>query len=136
MTLPKIFQKKTDEREVKNDIDPSLMPEPDDVDGYVRRGWMFHSRGMQDRAESDFQKALARQPDSVDATYVLGLVFKAQERNQEAIKAFQRVVELLDGGVLENKTRVTMLRRFALGHINEITTGDWNLEKQIWRRRS
>ena len=135
MNIAKNFHKKTDEGDVSVDLDPNRMPEPNDLDGYIRRGWLFHSKGLQERAQADFQKALQLAPDSVDATYVLGLVFKAQARKQETIQSFQRVIELLDRGELENRTRAAMLRRFALGHINQISTGDWNLEEQIWHRR-
>lgn len=112
------------------------MPEPADLAGYMRRGWAFHSRGLNEQAEVDFRKAISLAPDSVDANYVLGLVLKAQGRKEEAILAFTRTIELLDGGALEDPTRGEMLRRLARAHVNDLTIGDWNLEETIWRHRN
>jgi tetratricopeptide (TPR) repeat protein len=114
--------------------DPQSMPEPHDNQGYRRRGWAYHARGMNDLAEADFRRALSIDSDDVDANYVLGLVLKAQGRKEEAIPSFQKAVSLIEAGKLENKDRSEMLRRLALGHINELTVGDWNLEKEIWQR--
>jgi hypothetical protein len=41
---------------------------------------------------------------------------------------------LLDGGVVPDKSRARILRRLALGHVNEMTSGNWNLEAEIWQR--
>jgi Flp pilus assembly protein TadD len=117
-------------------LDPSDMPEPTDLAGYMRRGWAFHSRGQDAEAEADFKQAIALAPDSIDANYVLGLVHKAQGRKEEAVSAFKKVVSLLQSDPLEDKARSEMLRRLAIGHINELSLGDWNLEEQIWHKRN
>jgi tetratricopeptide (TPR) repeat protein len=109
------------------------MPEPHDLQGYQRRGWAFHSRGLNDQAEADFRRALSIDPEDVDATYVLGLVYKTQGKKEAAIDVFKKAVALIEAGKVENKDRNEMLRRLALGHINELTVGDWNLEKEIWQ---
>ena len=116
------------------EVDPSQMPEPEDVDGYVRRGYVFYSRHMYKEAETDFRNAVSLNPEAVDAIYALGMTLKAQREDDAAIKAFQRAIELLEAGVVEGKSRTEMLRRLALGHINEITQGNWNLEKEIWQK--
>jgi tetratricopeptide (TPR) repeat protein len=89
---------------------------------------------MNDQAEADFRRAISIDPEDVDATYVLGLVLKAEGRIEEAVASFQKAVSLIEAGKVENKDRSEMLRRLALGHINELTEGDWNLEKEIWQR--
>jgi tetratricopeptide (TPR) repeat protein len=114
--------------------DPQTMPEPHDLQGYRGRGWAYHSRGMNALAEADFRRALSIEPEDVDATYVLGLVLKSEGRKEEAIASFQKAVSLIEAGKVENKDRSEMLRRLALGHVNELTVGDWNLEKEIWQR--
>lgn len=126
------FRKKSDHKEATDARDPDLMPAPVDLAGYMRRGWAYHARGMESQAEADFQKALEIAPDSVDANYVLGLVFKAQGKKEDAIRCFKKSIALLESGVVTDTTRADMLRRLALGHINEISIGDWNLEKEIW----
>ncbi|HLE14293.1 MAG TPA: hypothetical protein VI776_06060 [Anaerolineales bacterium] len=134
MKFPNPFKKKTAVQISDSSQDPNTMPEPHDVEGYRRRGWAFHSRDLDDQAEADFRRAISIDPEDVDATYVLGLVLKAQGRKDEAIVSFQKAVDLIQAGKVENRDRREMLRRLALGHINEIKDGDWNLEKEIWQR--
>lgn len=110
------------------------MPEPDNPDDYVRRGYAFYSRKLYKDAEADFKQAISLKPEAVDAVYALGMTKKAQGSKEEAINAFRQAIEMLESGVIEGRSRSEMLRRLALGHINEISIGDWNLEKEIWKR--
>ena len=112
------------------------MPQPNDLEGYMRRGWAFHSRSQEDKAEADFLRALSLDPDSVDTQYALGLVYKAQGKKEQAIQAFKKTIVLLEAGKVEDRARNEMLHRLSFGHVNELSTGDWNLEDQIWQRRS
>ncbi len=101
---------------------------------YLREGWrLYGSKGNDDAAEENFRRAISSNPNSVDAYYGLALVLKTQDRRQEAIQMFQKVVDLLNANVVEDRSRAQMLRRLALGHINWLKSGDWNLEKEIWR---
>jgi len=50
------------------------------------------------------------------------------------VAAFRQVIDLISSETGANRVKADMLRRLALGHINEITQGDWNLEKEIWQR--
>lgn len=124
------------EQEAAEYVNPDDMPEPKDLDAYMRRGWAYHSRDQEERAERDFRKALELDNDSVDANYVLGLILKAQGRVEEAIKYFDKTVHLIEAGGVENPARSEMLRRLSLGHMNELKKGDWDLEKEVWRRKS
>lgn len=126
------FRKKSDHKEVSDTHDPDLIPEPVDLESSMRRGWAYHSRGKESQAEADFRKALEFAPNSVDANYALGLVLKAQGRKEEAIQAFNQTLQLLEAGSVKDPTRAEMLHRLALGHINELSLGDWNLEERIW----
>ena len=100
----------------------------------MRRGWAFHSKGEHERAESDFRTAIVYSPDSVDANYALGLVMKAQDKNEEAVQQFSKSMQLIEGGKIKEHAQAEMMRRLTLGHINELTIGDWNLEDQIWHQ--
>jgi tetratricopeptide (TPR) repeat protein len=133
MTLAHLFRRKSDKKDEPEKLDPAEMPEPTDLAGYIRRGWAYHSRGMHDEAEADFNQAIKLSPNSIDANYVLGLVYKAQGKKEQAIKSFKTVVKLIEADQLEDKIRAEMLRRLATGHVNELSVGDWNLEKEIWR---
>jgi len=102
---------------------------------YYRDGWTLHgSKKDEDAAEENFRQAIALNPKSVDAYYGLGLVLKAQDRRQEAIPAFQKVVDLLEANPIEDRIRSQMLRRLSIGQMNQMKTGDWDLEKEIWKR--
>lgn len=102
---------------------------------YYREGWSLHgSKKDEDAAEENFRQAIALNPKAVDAYYGLGLVLKAQDRRQEAILAFQQVVDLLATDIVEDRIRSQMLRRLSIGHMNQMKTGDWDLEKEIWKR--
>jgi tetratricopeptide (TPR) repeat protein len=103
---------------------------------YYRQGWALHAAGKQDVAEQNLRKAIELEPESVDAHFTLGLALKAQDRNREAVQVFQKVLSLIQSGAVEHNTRSEMVRRLALGHINQIEKGDWDLEGEIWRRKN
>lgn len=133
--LTNLFHRKKSKPTKAEPNDPNLMPEPSNAGEYMRRGWAYHSRRQEQKAEMDFQKALALKPDLVDAYYVLGLVLKAQGQNKEAVSYFNQVLSLIASGVIVDNIKAEMLRRLSLGHINELESGDWNLEDQIWHFR-
>ncbi len=128
------FKKKPVEIEQTETIDPNAYKEPTDYDGFMQRGWAHHARGNHDQAESDFRRALSYSPESVDANYALALVMKSQGNKKEAVELFSKSMKLIKQGKIEDDAKSEMMRRLTLGHINEITTGDWNLEDQIWRQ--
>jgi len=128
------FKKKSDEQEVVGDIDPTELPEPSDYESFLHRGWTYNVRGEQEQAESDFRRAISFSPESVDANFALGLNLKYQGKKDEAVEVFTRTMEILEGGEAERDSKTEMMRRLTLGHINELTTGEWDLEDQIWHR--
>lgn len=126
------FKKKSIEKEETAAIDPNEFKEPTDYNGFMLRGWAHHARGSQNQAESDFRRAISYSPESVDANYALGLVMKSQGNKEGAVELFNKAMELIKQGKIESHSQSEMMRRLTLGHINELTTGDWNLEDQIW----
>lgn len=128
------FKRKSTKEKETIEVDLAETKEPSDYDGFMRRGWAFHARGDQDRAESDFRRAISYSPESVDANYALGLVMKSQGKKDEAIELFNTSMKLIEQGKIEDHSQSEMMRRLTLGHINELTTGDWNLEDQIWHQ--
>jgi len=114
--------------------DPVKVKEPNDYDSFMQRGWAYHSRGEQDKAEADFRRAVSYSPESVDANYAMGLVMKSQGKTQEAIELFEKTMDLILQGKIEQHSKSEMMRRLTLAHINELKTGDWNLEDQIWHQ--
>jgi len=114
-------------------VDPSSMSQPSNAAEYQRRGMAFYARKQFDAAEQDLKEAIALDSRFVDAHYSLGMVMKATNRKDAAIAAFKTVIELLAEEAAGGKASADMLRRLALGHVNELTQGDWNLEKEIWK---
>ena len=95
---------------------------------------MNHSRGEQAQAESDFRRALSYSQNSIDAHFALGLVLKTQGKKEDAVETFNVTMGLIEQGAIEDNEKRVMLRRLTLGHINELTIGDWNLEDEIWHQ--
>jgi tetratricopeptide (TPR) repeat protein len=114
-------------------IDPSSMGEPITADEFQKRGMAFYARKQYDAAEGDLRKAISLDHVHIDAYYSLGMVLKAVNRNEEATAAFSQVLSLISSNPGLNTSTRDMLRRLALGHINEMSQGDWNLEKEIWK---
>ena len=129
------FKKKSVEEEEISAIDANELKEPTDYDGFMQRGWAYRVRGNQDQAESDFRRALSYAPESVDANYALGLVMKSQGNKEGAVESFNKSMELIKQGKVEDHSKSEMMSRLTLGHINELTNGDWNLEDQIWPQK-
>jgi tetratricopeptide (TPR) repeat protein len=107
---------------------------PASPEEYLNRGWIYYSRGEFSEAQNDIQKALSVQPDLPDGNFALALVLKASQKHQEAINAFQDVLQ--STFQMEDTVKAGMLRRLIHGHINHIQSGDWNLEKEIWQVRT
>jgi tetratricopeptide (TPR) repeat protein len=108
---------------------------PDTIEEILSLGWSEYASGQFEAAEKTFRKVLDQSADAIEAYYGLGLSLKAQDRREETIRAFQKVVDLLEKDQAVDRVRKTMLRRLALGHINVLRQGDWNLEKEIWQKR-
>jgi tetratricopeptide (TPR) repeat protein len=120
--------------ESKPVIDPSAIPEPSSSKEYQLRGYAYYTAGDFSQAVMDFEKAISLDSDDVEAQYGLALTLKMQDRVEESANAFRRVLDLLQAGAVEDPTRAKMLERLTKGHMNIMTIGDWNLEKEIWKR--
>ena len=99
---------------------------------YASRGWLFYSHKKFGKAVDDFRHGLEKEKNEIDTWYGLGLSLKAAGSGGEAVEAFSKVLALIVS--LEDKQRANVLGRLAKGQINQIKTGDWNLEKEVWKR--
>jgi Tfp pilus assembly protein PilF len=116
--------------------DPANMAEPSDGKEFTRRGIAFYARGEYQSAAIDLDRAVAIDSSNIDSYYALGMVCKAMKLKEKSVYAFTKVLELINVQPEAGKVRNAMLRRMALGHINVITLGDWNLESEIWQRKT
>ncbi len=108
---------------------------PQSTAEFISGGWVLKGEGKLDEAEKAFRQAIDLDPKSVEAYYGLGLALKAQDRRQECVKSFEKVLELIADHQVEDRIRAEMLKRLAQGHINQLLSGDWDLEKEIWKRK-
>jgi tetratricopeptide (TPR) repeat protein len=105
----------------KNPPQPGLAPQT--AKDFFQRAWSSYVKGDQNSAEKDFQEALVTDSQSIEAYYGLGLTLKMQGRTEPALKAFEKAIELVKAGVMQDdRVRATMLRNLAEWHINSLKT--------------
>lgn len=97
-------------------------------------GWEYYSHRDFQKAEDALREALRIDQDNLDALFALGLVYKAAQDQTRAVETFKQVASAAQ--YLENHTRGTMIHRLAVGHIHDMETGNWNLEREIWQRKT
>lgn len=92
------------------------------------RGWEHRVRHELAEAESDFRQAIKMDAKDSEATYGLAQVLMEQGKKDDAVKTFKQAIKLLDSGALsDDPIRAGMLQRQALGHIERLTKGKWDL---------
>lgn len=111
-------------------------PNPDEINpqngsDYARRGWLYFSQQKLQQAQSDLEKAVELDND-IDSLYALGLVYRSQGLDEKALECFNQILTRLSE--ITDQQRATMVRRLTLGQVNRIKMGDWNLEKELWKR--
>jgi tetratricopeptide (TPR) repeat protein len=106
---------------------------PQTPDEFCKRGWLYYGRGEFSRAEADFVTSLEKEPDNPEYLYALGLTLKAAGSLDKALQKFEYALSLLN--TLKDPVRAQVMHRLLLGHVNQLKTGDWNLEKEIWKAR-
>jgi tetratricopeptide (TPR) repeat protein len=131
--MAKLFKKQEIFKVKSVPVDPAKMGEPISAEEYQKRGMAFYARKQYNDAEVDLRKAISLDSSNVDAYYTLGMVLKALDHKAEAVDAFTQALNLINSNPDEHSSKKDMLRRLALGHVNEISQGDWNLEKEIWK---
>ena len=106
--------------------DPPVGPgaDPTTADDFLQRGWTSHVQGDHTRAEADFRKALDMNADSPEATYAIGMSLKIQGKQKESVEYFQKTIELVKAGHLnDDPGRATMLRHMSESHIVLMESG-------------
>lgn len=122
--------KKKSQPEKSTTLQPEEMT-PQTPEEFIQRGWLYYSRKKLDLAEKDFTTALENQPENIDAHFGLALVLKAAGSTSKALDYFEKSSQLLES--IADRQRAQILTRLIHGQINQIKTGDWNLEKEVWQ---
>ena len=107
-------------------------PAPPASEAPLDRAWAAYGAHDLAAARQLVQGLLEQAPNDVEACYLAGLVGRAQGDGARAQAAFQRVVD--QHALIEDRTRARMLRRLAVGHLNQIAHGAWDLEPETWER--
>jgi tetratricopeptide (TPR) repeat protein len=116
--------------------EPKSAAESETTEDFFHQGWIQHLSEKDDAAaEESFRRAISLDINNVEAYYGLGLVLKAQGKGQGAIETFQKVIDKIEAGGIKDNVRGEMLRRLTVGHINQLKSGDWGLEEEIWQRK-
>jgi len=82
------------------DCDEYVMRRPEDYEGYYVRGILHSRAGAQDGAMADYRRAieLAENPrDSANAWYGFGLASERAGRKKDAVKAYERTLDIDPG---------------------------------------
>jgi tetratricopeptide (TPR) repeat protein len=92
------------------DCDKAINLRPDDAVAYSNRGVVYINRGLAlaqkdnyDLAIADLNKAIKLEPDYADAYYNRGLAHKMRGEKDEAIRDFERVLELSEDEYWRNE---------------------------------
>ena len=102
---------------------------PESVEAKCNLGWGYYGARKYDAAVAVFKEALKLDAGSVDTLYGLGLSLKEAGVHGEAIPVFKKVMRLAPEKA--PGARGLMLARLARGHINQIKTGEWNLDEDL-----
>lgn len=102
---------------------------PHSAVAHTNLGWGLYGQKQLAEAIKEFQEALRLEALSFDAQYGLGLAHKAMGAKAEAVAAFRAAHALAEQ--LDNLARSQMLRHLLHAHINQLTTGDWGLDKEL-----
>lgn len=98
---------------------------------FLHRAWLFYSRQKYSAALEDFKTVLSEEVGNFDAQFGLSLALKSSGNNQQALAAFEKTLGLIES--IQERQRASIMMRLVRGHINQIKSGDWNLEKEIWQ---
>jgi tetratricopeptide (TPR) repeat protein len=105
---------------------------PQDAEAALRVGWAMYAAGEHAEAEEWFALTATLAPADVEGVYGLGMTRRARGKTQAAIEAFEKAVRLAER--ISDRTRGQLIQRLAKGHVNYLRSGDWNLEREVWRR--
>jgi tetratricopeptide (TPR) repeat protein len=114
-------------------VDPAAIESPTTAQDFVRRGMAYYARKSYAEAEKDLRQAITLDAKEIEGHYRLGMVFKAMKKKEDSIREFKTVIDLLEAQSELSPAKYEMMHRLALGHMNEVSQGDWNLEKEIWQ---
>jgi len=98
----------------------------------LRLAWALYAEREFAEAATSFGQCASLSAEDPEGSYGLGMALRAQGKREAAVAAFQEAGRMAER--LSDKTRAQMLHRLAIAHVHYLREGDWNLEKEVWRR--
>jgi len=97
-----------------------------------RLGWALYGAGRFLDAAAAARECQALAPGDPEPSYLLGMALKASGDSDGAAAAFGAAAANASG--VSDTVRGAMLRRLAVGQVNWLQRGEWNLEPETWVR--
>jgi Flp pilus assembly protein TadD len=99
---------------------------------WLRLGWALYAAGRYPQAAEAAREGGAVAKADPEPSYLLGMALKANGEKVMAATAFHAAAALLPW--LQDTVRAAMLRRLAVGQVNWLERGKWDLEPETWVR--
>ncbi len=103
-----------------------------DAAAWLRLGWALYAAGSYSKAADAARECRTRSASDPEPTYLLGMALKAAGDGVGAVAAFKAAAAVLPD--MQDAVRGGMLRRLAVGQVNWIERGKWDLEPETWIR--
>ena len=88
-----------------------------------RRAWNQFAKKEYVSAISTFREALTTDADHLEAVYGFALALRYKGEQEGAVKAFEQVLKLIEGGAVSDQSRIEMLERLAKAHLTYLKEG-------------
>jgi hypothetical protein len=98
----------------------------------LRWGWALYAAGRFGEAAGVAAECCDASSGDPETAYLLGMALKAAGDKSGAVAAFKVAAESARG--IGDEVRGAMLRRLAVGQVNWLSRGDWDLEPETWVR--
>ncbi len=103
-----------------------------DAAAWLRLGWAMYAAGKYPQAAEAARECRNRAASDPEPSYLLGMALKAAGDGGAAVAAFRAAAAVLPD--MQDAVRGAMLRRLAVGQVNWIERGKWDLEPETWIR--
>ena len=99
---------------------------------WLRFGWALYAAGSYLQAAEAARECRTRSASDPEPSYLMGMALKAAGDGEAAVAAFKAAAAVLPA--MQEAVRGAMLRRLAVGQVNWIERGKWDLEPETWIR--
>lgn len=113
-------------------LEREALAAPNDSAAWMRWAWALYGDGQPAQAAIQARRAGELNAGDPEAAYLLGMSLKAAGDRAGAVAAFRAAAANMPH--LQDAGRAAMLRRLAIGQVNWLERGLWDLEPETWVR--